>query len=128
MRNKFIGFLSVLFIIIGAALGIYQWYLEKTFSKLSLAILIVGILGAIIPMFVKNKYEKKYVANDWEHDVNGWFLKISKKEHGISNPKINYYELDNGIYEHVICEVSVTQNDDCIVRVNHRRDCKIVIS
>ncbi|WP_343609358.1 hypothetical protein [Chryseobacterium oranimense] len=128
MRNQIINSLSFFIIGVGACLGFYQWYNEGTFSKLSLAIFIVGTLGAIIPLFVKNAYEKEYVINDWDHDADGWFLKITKKKHGISNPTITYYEKYSGVYNVVGCQQIVLDNGDCMVRVNNRANCKIVIS
>lgn len=128
MRNKVINSISFFIIGAGACLGIYQWFEEGKFSIISLGILILGILGSIVPFFLKSAFEKEYVINDWDHDANGWFLKVSKSQHGISSPTITLYMKENGTYNAIECQEMVLDNGDCMVRVNNRIDCKIVIS
>ncbi|MEE3413257.1 MAG: hypothetical protein VZQ58_05220, partial [Bacteroidales bacterium] len=80
MRRKFIQFVSIVLICIGAIITIIED--RQNVRCLSFWALIIGTIGSVVSMFVPNKYVLKFTVNSWNAtNQRDYSIKIRKTEH-----------------------------------------------
>ena len=128
MRRKFIQFVSIVLICIGAIITIIED--RQNVRCLSFWALIIGTIGSVVSMFVPNKYVLKFTVNSWNAtNQRDYSIKIRKTEHGMGKNPISiiyrFNEISNS-YEKVVCDI---ENDkgNIILRANSTFTGKVVI-
>lgn len=128
MKRKKVLIASIVLLASGFIANLFIYNPKDLASNITLFSLFLGTTGSIISLFLPSYFEKSFKSNEWKTDKDGYFVLISKKEHGFSKPNITVIKSENGIDQVIFAPRQVNEKGDVIVRVNTPQDLKIKIS
>jgi hypothetical protein len=129
LRKK-VQLIAIAFLVIAVVLFIPTTEWSKQNSVLGFISLILGTTGSIISIFIPNSYTFHFDSNTWNYsNSNKYSITVSYKKHGLGkSPKVQTFELDNGIYDEVMVSSGHDLDGSVTIGANKSFDGKIVIT